>query len=254
MTSRVTWLRFDSNVLGISCGRLDVSDGSDDGKCLSDSVNGAWSDGIHHLTARIPSDWSAVAGELASQGFRFVLCSLSLDKTVRGRRCGDSSVCVYEGGEDARLREITCCAFSANTRFHLEPVFAKERVRLLHERWIQNLIENESVHVFVHRDGNVITGYVTVQAADGAREGHIGLIAVDSEYRGRNIGGQLLRSVESAIAPPLHKLNVMTEKMNTKALRLYARAGYGVRRSWDVLHAYRGSENGNGTLYGRARL
>lgn len=253
MKSRVTRLRFDSSIFGIPCGRLEVSDGIHNGKGLSDLVHSAWSEGMQHLTARIPSECPAVAAVLRSQGFRFVLCSLSLDKAARGQTCGDPSVRVYEGGDDARLREITCGAFTANTRFHLEPAFSNTRVRLLHERWIQNLIEDDSVHVLVHRDGDVITGYVTVQAVERAQEGHIGLIAVDAQYRGQDIGGQLLRSVESAVAPPLRTLSVTTEEMNTRALRLYAHAGYSLRRSWDVLHAYRGSDNGRGALYGRGQ-
>lgn len=253
MTSRVTPLAFDSEVLGIPCGRLELSDGPDSGACLSDLVAGAWSRGMRHLTARIPSEWSAVVGALRSQGFRFVLCSLSLERAASGDTASDPAVSVYQREDDARLREITCRAFTKNTRFHLEPAFASERVRTLHERWIQNLIEEDAVRVFVHRDGDVITGYVTVRATEGTQQGHIGLIAVDRDYRGRGIGGRLLQSVESTMTPPLHKLSVMTESMNTRALGLYARAGYSVGRSWDVLHAYRGNEHGNGIRYGGGR-
>ena len=124
---------------------------------------------------------------------------------------------------------------------------------MLHERWIQNLIEDDAVVVFVHRDDNIVTGYVTVQRKAEARQGHIGLIAVDPEYCGKGIGGRLLQSAESDMMPPLHKLSVMTERMNTRVLRLYARAGYSVCRSWDVWHACRGDDSGQGRRYGSVR-
>ena len=178
---------------------------------------------------------------------------VSLDKATSTHACNDASVHLYDGGHDAKLREIAGSAFAVDTRFHLEPAFASDNVRTLHERWIQNLIEDESVRVFVHRDGEVITGYATVQAAAGTQEGHVGLIAVDSKYRGRDIGGRLLRSMEYAMAPSTRKLSVMTEKMNTRALRLYARAGYSVQRSWDVWHANRESASGRAGEHGGDR-
>ena len=107
--------------------------------------------------------------------------------------------------------------------------------------------------VVIADDALVLEAKDVRQIAGEGDEGSPGLIAVDPEYRGTDIGGRLLRTVESVMAPPLRKLSVMTEKMNTRALGLYARAGFTVRQSWDVWHAHRGNGQGHGVLYGSER-
>lgn len=239
MASCVRLLDLDSAVFGIRCGRLELDEQSGEPWRLTEILDTAWRRGMQHLTARVPAEWSTVAAALRSQGFRPVQRSWTLEKAPLAPEWNDATVCVYEGGDDVRLRALTRMSFTERTRFHSEPVFSREGVATLHERWIQALIDDESVCVFIHRAGPLITGYVAIQSDRAERSGHIGLIAVDPEHRGKGIGAQLLRSMQSAMAPSLDRLSVMTEAENRSALRLYAKCGFVKRQSWEVWHAVR---------------
>ena len=256
MTARVIPLPFDSGIFGFPCGRLDLGDAPVSSRRLDELMREARALGIQHLVVRFPSEWVDVRGELESRGFGFMVDSLSLEKLLgRSDRAGhdgearetDADVKVYEGDRDERLVEITARAFNTNTRFHLEPAFSPADVERLHRRWIRNLIADEKVQIFVHRDGGNVTGYVTLATEEASRCGRVGLVAVDRGCRRRGIGNALLGTLASAVRGRLDTIKVMTEVINTPALRLYARAGYTIRQSWTVLHSHRLENAGEST-------
>ncbi len=245
-------LAFDTRIFGLPCGRLELGDTPVNARQLDDLITQAKRQGLCHIVVRVPTEWAGVCAMLESQGLRFAVCSLSLEKNLdshdpNGSYCPSDTpanesggkVIPYTGGDDERLVAITAEAFRANTRFHYEPAFTPERIAQLHEEWIRNLLADESVRVFVYREGErvtvKVTGYITLSSDDGSRRGHIGLVAVDSHYHRQGIGQTLLHAAEHAMRDQLQAITVMTESTNTGALHLYARTGYTVRRSWSVL-------------------
>ena len=176
-----------------------------------------------------------------------MVCSLELSKHLDGAARPDDAVRPYEGGEDARLAEITAGAFADHTRFHFEPSFAPAAVHEFYQRWIRNLIVDPTVQILVHWDQGTITGYATVTCQEHAGHGHIGLLAVDPASWGRGIAGRLLRTLESGPAGRFDTLGAMTESINTGALAAYGRAGFAIRRSWTVLHGYLGRDSNGRT-------
>ncbi len=296
MAARVVQLDFDTELLGLRCGRLELAAEPPSRLAIDGALADAREQDIQHLVARVPSEWVEVCRQLESRGFRFAVCSLSLRKALPDRageeprasaraavppraaslvshttpsgapetegvasptpRRGGvpvqspdrhvvrssasefaSSVLLYEGEDDARLAAITDAAFHSGTRFHLEPAFSPTSVTSLHRRWMQNLIDDESVSIWVHRMDDTITGYITLAQGDRPASGHVGLVGVDPAFRRRGIGQGLLAALESEVQPLLDEITVVTESANIAALRLYTRAGYTIRQSWTVFHA-----------------
>ncbi len=85
MSVRVDSLDFDTEVFGLRCGRLAFGALPPSREALDAAVADAHRREIVHLVARVPSQRAATCRGLESCGFRFTVCSLSLEKTLKHR-------------------------------------------------------------------------------------------------------------------------------------------------------------------------
>lgn len=230
------FLPFDTEIFGIRCGRVRIMNDAISKEGLESILEKAREQQIKHLVAKVPSEWVEISNLMEDFNFRFKVCSLYLEKKLVKIENRIEDISPYERDSDSRLISITEKAFSSGTRFHFEQKFQAARIVELHRRWINNLIKDRNVRIYVHRDGATITGYVTVKIQNNSERGHIELFAVDEDYRGRSIGTKLLSALDRALCNEIDILSVMTESINYPALKTYFNNRFIIKKSWNVFH------------------
>jgi dTDP-4-amino-4,6-dideoxy-D-galactose acyltransferase len=127
-----------------------------------------------------------------------------------------------------------------HSRFRLDPVLS-HRFRDLYEEWLRKSLDRRIAdEVFSFQgDENHSKGFITLKAHPDSVV--VGLIAVDPEEQGKNIGSSLMRSTENwAFERGLENVNVATQKRNSGACRFYERNGYHIDSIQYIYHYHHG--------------
>jgi dTDP-4-amino-4,6-dideoxy-D-galactose acyltransferase len=121
------------------------------------------------------------------------------------------------------------------SRFSVDPNVPRDKFENLYKIWIRNSLNKESANeVLVIREGKSIVGMVTLGERNG--KGDIGLIAVDSNYRGRKFGEKLVRAAQDwFIRNNYRSGQVITQIENIPACNLYKKCGYSIT---EVVYCY----------------
>lgn len=119
--------------------------------------------------------------------------------------------------------------FKKDTR--LEPFF-----ETLYTQWIRHSLEGSMADaILVHLTENRITGFVTLK--NNAGIGHIGLIAVNAQERGKGIGRQLLHAADNWYRTnTLKHCTIVTQQDNLSACKLYENHGYAIEKTERIYH------------------
>jgi ribosomal protein S18 acetylase RimI-like enzyme len=160
-----------------------------------------------------------------SAGFRLVDLRVTLTWERRHERPIEPDVAIRTAREDD-LPQLERIAESAHrdTRFYVDPRFL-ERAPALYRTWIANEVRDDRATVFVTDHDGLAAGYLTARVTEA--EGHIGLVGVAEQARGRGIGRALLdRSLGWFVDRGCAKVHVPTHGRNLAAQRLYQRSGF----------------------------
>lgn len=93
--------------------------------------------------------------------------------------------------------------------------------------WIESIVKKRSkrLKIYVASIKDEITGFIIVYKKRG--KAYIDAFAVDSRFRGRGIGQQLLSYVENVLASEgVEKIYLSVKNHNSKALGIYIKNGY----------------------------
>ena len=114
------------------------------------------------------------------------------------------------------------------SRFSVDPNVPRDKFEELYRIWMRNSLNKERANeVLVIREGKSIVGMVTLEERNG--KGDIGLIAVDSNCRGRKFGEKLVRAAQDWFIKAGYKSGqVITQIENIPACNLYKKCGYSV--------------------------
>jgi dTDP-4-amino-4,6-dideoxy-D-galactose acyltransferase len=136
--------------------------------------------------------------------------------------------------DDALVRLAISSA--EHSRFRRDPLFPAELCDKLYTAWIERSVSGELAdEVLVVRAGRELLGLITLGSA-GDR-GDIGLVAVDRAARGKGIGRLLVTEAgRHFVAAGLREAQVVTQRGNVSACRLYESCGYSIERSDTVFH------------------
>ncbi|MBW7885350.1 MAG: GNAT family N-acetyltransferase [Caldilineaceae bacterium] len=152
----------------------------------------------------------------------------------------DSQIKVEPFGLHMPSNDLVALAIQSGeySRFFIDPAVPRERFEELYTIWIERSVTKQLAdEVLVIRHQNRIAGMVTVRANDEV--GEIGLIAVDSAYRGKGYGTTLIREAHLWLAVQgCTSCRVVTQGANIPACRLYTKAGYTVENSESVFHLW----------------
>ena len=112
------------------------------------------------------------------------------------------------------------------SRFGQDPHLTASQMEAIYKEWILNSTKRiVATEVLVIKDKEKIIGMVTL--AEKAKRGDISLIAVDSDYRGQQLGKRLVRAAQLAfIQAGYTSSQVVTQQTNIAACHLYESCGY----------------------------
>lgn len=122
------------------------------------------------------------------------------------------------------------------SRFRTDPKIPVHKFEALYRLWINNSVNKKIAEtVFVWQEYDQTAGMITVGTKNG--RGDIGLLAVDSSFRGRKIGENLMTVAESWFIQKGHqKAQVVTQMVNKNACRFYEKCGYSLESVDYVYH------------------
>ncbi|OQW93709.1 MAG: hypothetical protein BWK79_09745, partial [Beggiatoa sp. IS2] len=123
------------------------------------------------------------------------------------------------------------------SRYKVDTHFAPTIFRELYITWITKSVKKVLARaVMIYRnDEQNIAGMMTLE--EKKNNGSIGLIAVDSQYRQQSIGKKLiLTALDRFQSWQLSKAQVVTQKANQNACRLYEQCGFRLTTSENVYH------------------
>lgn len=127
----------------------------------------------------------------------------------------------------------------AHSRFRTDPRMDQARFAALYETWIRNCVSGDIAHaVFVRENSEgKIVGMVTVGEKNS--KGDIGLIAVAESERGKGIGTELMHGAMRYFRDSNYaEVQVVTQKKNGSACRLYESMGFSPRSEENVFHIW----------------
>jgi dTDP-4-amino-4,6-dideoxy-D-galactose acyltransferase len=114
------------------------------------------------------------------------------------------------------------------SRFATDPHLPREKFIMLYKTWVNRSLRQEiAKEVLVIDEGGHAVGMVTLTDKNG--RGNIGLIAVDSNSRGKKYGETLVRAAQKWFIKNGYKIGqVVTQGKNISACNLYIKCGYSV--------------------------
>ena len=111
------------------------------------------------------------------------------------------------------------------SRFNVDERMGREKFEALYRQWIVKSVAKEIAdEVLVYKINDEIAGFVTVGKKSNRAD--IGIIAVDNKYRGRGVGKALMLGAESLYKNKFNYIQVVTQKDNLPACKLYESCGY----------------------------
>jgi dTDP-4-amino-4,6-dideoxy-D-galactose acyltransferase len=126
------------------------------------------------------------------------------------------------------------------SRFKKDEAIPVSKYEELYKMWIVNSVNKKIANeVLVYKIGNIIAGFVTI--GEKNKRADIGIIAVDSEFRGRGIGKALMISAEYVASSNFKIIQVVTQGSNTAACKLYTSCGYSIESVFYVYHLWKKS-------------
>ncbi len=122
--------------------------------------------------------------------------------------------------------ESLACQIGKNSRFGADPRIPETVCFAMYRRWIRNSVNRQLADaVLVVRQAYKIVGMVTLGKKNG--RGDIGLFAVDPAMRRKNLGISLVHAAgEWTRRKGLRYAQVVTQRKNVAACRLYEKCGY----------------------------
>ena len=125
------------------------------------------------------------------------------------------------------------------SRFRLDRRFISNEYERLYVEWLRkSLNKTIAFKTFVAREKTEIAGLITLGKKKECAD--IGLVAVDEKYRGRGIGRDLIRFADNAaFTMGFKQIQVVTQKKNWGACRLYEKCGFKMNNVINVYHYWR---------------
>ncbi len=233
----LTFLSFDTDLFHFKCGKLEVLEASVTQTELRSVMAAARQAAYQHIVVKIPAEWVQVAHQLENHGFRFMLSTVCLTKNIANKGDLPTGVCLGSEQDLNRLLVISQEAFSEGTRFFLDPMYARDRVQTLYQRWVTEEIIKNKATILIHQHHGELTGFATLAHGGNLGEnGRVGFFAVARRFRQQGIGNRLLAGLEWHGWSDLRQITATTENINYGALKSYGRNGFFATGLWNVFH------------------
>ena len=146
--------------------------------------------------------------------------------TPNARRNSNVLVRPAESADVPILQEIARHSH-ADTRFYADERFPRHLCDALYSTWIARSCTGYADMVFAAEYAQTVAGYISCHLDTKNGQGSIGLLGVDKQARGQNVGQALVgRALEWFAAQHMRTVAVVTQGRNIAAQRLYQKNGF----------------------------
>lgn len=179
---------------------------------------------------------------LEATGFHLMECYIELEHHLAdvGAPSGKNRIRPFRHEEIDDLQRIALSAFQYS-RFHMDWQIDREAADLSRSEWIKNACLGRAEFVLVAEQEGAPVGFVSCVRKGHGEEavGQLDLIAVDSRYRKRRLGYDLVTAfLAMCKAKGISKSIVGTQAHNTPSIRLYERCGYCTTKTYFSYHKH----------------
>jgi ribosomal protein S18 acetylase RimI-like enzyme len=197
-------------------------------------------DAYKMISVRVPESSAGLIHALEQNGFRFIEVLMTFRHGLTNLDDFPESHLV-RASQKSDIDEICNVAFNSFSfsRFHADPSIDPAQANLSRAEWVRKACEGSADEVFVAIDNNTIAGFITCRIlSDGGNEarGIIDLTAVLPQFRGRGIGGSLVKRAQQYFKGKAKSVSVGTQSKNIPSIGLYQKLGFRPVASEVTLH------------------
>jgi dTDP-4-amino-4,6-dideoxy-D-galactose acyltransferase len=211
---------FDSQILSVNVAKIDsIERSSDIANLITDLENNK----IDYATYRVKSDNFQIIQALEKNGFILVDGLISLVKEgLKKEDIEDSKIFIAKKEEGSQLVKLAGEVFFLN-RLYNDSFISPQKASAFYQKWMENSLKKTVAdEVFVYREAGKVFGFITLK-----NNGHIPLLGVSKEKRGKGIAKMLVRQALTAFyVLNLDKAYIETQISNIAALRVYTALGF----------------------------
>lgn len=168
-------------------------------------------------------------------GSQQVLYSMDLTKLNRNNLITEGITVYNEIDVNNNLEDLSLQA-GHFSHFKTDPRFPNNLFNKLYFTWIANSLNGKiSDIIYTSAYENRITGMITVGTKNN--RGDIGLLAVNQDFRGKQLGTKLVQSAQKYwLDLGLKQAKVVTQEANKPAKKLYEKCGFTVEKIENFYH------------------
>ena len=223
LVKKATW---DTDFFGYNVGTLDVSNGEEVDKILTASNDFR----LIYIMADQPIE--TTQSKLVDIK---VMLTRNLEHEKSYSECNeleifDKEIDSFEDLENLALQS------GVYSRFNLDSNFVNYEYERMYKAWLAKSIQDSSIDVLIKKISGKIVGFVTL-VHKGAVVGEMGLLAVDTNYRGMGIAKELVQScIAIGVRRGYKEINLMTQGDNLQAMNLYKKYKFLIRQTKYIYH------------------
>ncbi|MDQ8038798.1 MAG: GNAT family N-acetyltransferase [Rickettsiella sp.] len=148
----------------------------------------------------------------------------------------DKEIAIYTADTANAELEAISVEISKFSRFSHDPHLTISQVNKLYKTWIDNACKKiVAKTVLVIKDQYAIVGMVTIDDKKGRAD--LSLLGVDPQHQGKGLGKRLVQAAQAwSIVNNYTLSQVVTQKSNYKARRLYESCGYQQKKTEKFYH------------------
>lgn len=124
------------------------------------------------------------------------------------------------------------------SRYKLDIHFKNNEFERLYTTWITKAVNDASTIVYGYIDEGFLAGFITLSIKNNSVD--IGLIAVDEQKRGLQVGTKLLAAADAfAVENGIKKITVNTQFENKKAMSFYTKNAFNILNRTYIYHLWK---------------
>ncbi|WP_143310832.1 GNAT family N-acetyltransferase [Chitinophaga vietnamensis] len=138
------------------------------------------------------------------------------------------AVSFYEGLSASEQLIRLSIAAGIYSRYNTDPAIGRDKYEAMYRIWAERSANRSlAKYILICQEGPHIAGMVTLGEKNGRAD--IGLVAVDASSRGKGTASMLMEAAEHvAFREGYQEIQVVTQRFNIPACRLYEKSGYKV--------------------------
>jgi dTDP-4-amino-4,6-dideoxy-D-galactose acyltransferase len=236
----VEYLKWDSDFFGYKIGKINVTK-SISFSSISEAIKKQTDYKLIYLVIDEPFHFPKLQQELEEKRIKLVDSKVTFTQKIASENNNDDS---FENIQlylptvaNQKLIDLSLQS-GIYSRFQTDKNFVDNEYKKLYTTWIQNSVNGEIAdRVIVAYKESEIIGLLTLAFKNGFSD--IGILAVDSKYRGQKTGQKLIqKAIHETSQQLINQIKVVTQKDNTKACNFYKNQNFNIEKLEYIYHIW----------------